>query len=158
MQIKYTAPDHDQVSVHLDDGKIKFGPADLNRWPEHLREQVQAYLAGGGTIEEYQEPSEVRIGAIKQLTKDRIGKHLLGDESDRTGEAIQQAALSVSELVDVLKAKGLITDDDLSDEIKTPNAKMAAVRQARQAAKQAVINGDDLATFQATLDMIIPKT
>jgi len=99
---------------------------------------------------------QTRKRTLRNIAKERINQHMLGADEDAINEHITQLLLTMTEVIDLLVSKGTIALTDLTPSTKQSHAKVVDVKQARQAVKQAIQNSDDIAAFEAALDLIIP--
>lgn len=128
--------------------------------------ELTAMLADG--IAEYTPPAKpvptpeqletVRKRQIRSATLERVKYSVLGeldDGEERLASTLIDLILAVATMSQDLVTKGLITGAEYGTRVQEIRQTAVAMRNARQAAQDAIINGDDLSTFNTALDLII---
>jgi len=102
-----------------------------------------------------------RKRAIRAEAQNRIVEHLFGSaqpgERDELLVTIEILDALTSLAVDLVQA-GVLTAPQINNKLKTLRDKAVDMRQARQAAAQAIQNGDSVEDFLTALNAIIPES
>lgn len=112
-----------------------------------------------------QEPIEAaeieaeRRASIRQLALFRVGAAIVGDfdeGEERLTKTVVDITLSIVDIAVALINKGVMPPSDFSQRLRDLNTTATAMGAARDATRDAIVNGDDIETFRTTPDAIIP--